>query len=683
MGRLEVDDRGKAKIVYRPSGHPLTVSDLEAHMNGSGPVVGVYVLREDSCCKFASFDIDKQDLLATEKLKRVAVEIGFPDEGMMIVDSGNKGFHLHFFFADWISGKMAREFLKKVCVAADIREKDLELFPKQSELGQHSPYGNLIKLPLVTHPVSGRVAGIVNARKVVPAPATLVEAIVGASVAAVGNNAPSPPPTAPTVTVGASTASPAASGLVSEGSRNTTLTSWGGKLRRDGAEPAAILDFLSDFNQKYCAPPLSDQEVRIIASSVGRYPAGEGDMRLQAPLRQLQNPPEMGEVAGVELYGSAKAYNLNIYGASAEAQGTNWLIEEWLIKGQMHLTVGQEKLGKSTQAWHRVEAISTGAPYLGAFPVQLGRTLVMTEMNPETVHTLLAEDDIYPDLDQVRVMFLDEYEPKYRLKALGDAIAAWQPSYCLLDPIDECLGFEGDGAWSGTTVAAYLDGLRDLMRSGMCIEGLYHFNKAGKVANSYKFTSKVDHVYEVKGDSPSELTIKFRGRTRAIPKIRKVEGNGADGYTVTLLESMPIGRPSKTQQAVHAWLLDNRGTHGPKEIADAMGMSQNAIKLVLRRMLQLGTVQRPSEGLYETDIIYQRVMTPDRQTNSKLGVEIKTHIKTGSFRHLTPPFRTRSLVEALEGVETKVELSTPDTLRGIFEQVDLAGDLSKEAVSVG
>jgi hypothetical protein len=593
FGRPETDDRGKNKIAYRPSGHPITLDDLQAHMDGTGPIVGIYVLREDSHCKFASFDIDKQDLLAAEKLRRVAVDLGFPDDAMMIVDSGNKGYHLHFFFAEWIPGRQARELLKAICRAAAIPEKELELFPKQPELGQHSAYGNLIKLPLVLHPVSGRRSVIVGPRRVVPAPLTAIELVAGASVAPGGSMSPISPPLA-----AAGLSGPA--GGFSEGGRNTHLTSWGGKLRRDGASEGEIADALLALNQTLCSPPLPEREVRVIAQSVARYPVGEGDMRLSPPPSASYVPAVVaeGEVAGVRMVGNlAKLYNLDTYEADMEHAGIQWVIDQWLVRGQLHLTVGQEKLGKSTQAWRRVEAISRDLPYLN-LAVHPGRVLVMTEMSPGTVRTLLDEDDIVIDHSQVDTMFLDEYEPRARLAALGAALNSYPYTYCMLDPLDECLGLDADGVWNPSTVANGMHALRDLMRTGAAIEGLFHFNKSGKVANSYKFTSSVDHIYELIGPSPAEVTIKYRGRTRAIPPVRKLTGNGSQGYVLSVLEGMPVGRPPRTQQLILAWLMGQETGATSAEIAKALDLPYDAAKKAVRRMVEAWTIVRSEAGIY-------------------------------------------------------------------------------------
>jgi replicative DNA helicase len=64
--------------------------------------------------------------------------------------------------------------------------------------------------------------------------------------------------------------------LIPEGSRNETLTSLAGTMRRKGMEETAIFAGLMETNRSQCSPPLGEDEVRNIAKSICRYPQGEG-----------------------------------------------------------------------------------------------------------------------------------------------------------------------------------------------------------------------------------------------------------------------------------------------------------------------------------------------------------------------------------------------------------------------
>ena len=63
-------------------------------------------------------------------------------------------------------------------------------------------------------------------------------------------------------------------GSIPAGARNNELTSLAGKLRRVGSTEAEILAGLVSHNAARCNPPLPESELRSIAHSVARYPAG-------------------------------------------------------------------------------------------------------------------------------------------------------------------------------------------------------------------------------------------------------------------------------------------------------------------------------------------------------------------------------------------------------------------------
>ncbi len=61
---------------------------------------------------------------------------------------------------------------------------------------------------------------------------------------------------------------------IPKGERNTRLASLAGTMRRRGLSPEAIVAALLIVNCQRCDPPLSEQEVREIAESIGQYPPG-------------------------------------------------------------------------------------------------------------------------------------------------------------------------------------------------------------------------------------------------------------------------------------------------------------------------------------------------------------------------------------------------------------------------
>ena len=74
-------------------------------------------------------------------------------------------------------------------------------------------------------------------------------------------------------------ASPRSNGRVPEaripaGSRNSELASLAGVMREAGMSEGSMAAALIAENRRRCDPPLDDDEVRKIAASYGKYPAG-------------------------------------------------------------------------------------------------------------------------------------------------------------------------------------------------------------------------------------------------------------------------------------------------------------------------------------------------------------------------------------------------------------------------
>ena len=79
---------------------------------------------------------------------------------------------------------------------------------------------------------------------------------------------------------------------IPNGSRNNTLTSVAGVLRRHGLEEAGILDALSAMNKRLCYPPLEVKEVATIAKSISKYQNPD-----QSEALEWSEPTELPDVS--------------------------------------------------------------------------------------------------------------------------------------------------------------------------------------------------------------------------------------------------------------------------------------------------------------------------------------------------------------------------------------------------
>lgn len=158
---------------YFPVLEPLTPQVVEAHLEGK-VTLGVYLLTPREEVYFAALDMDvgKDAIASIRKDPILARQMGSAMRGLMskvhqvsqqwglsvvFEKSGYKGVHAWYFFEDAVPAWAAKEIMEalKDAVSPPPIGINLEVFPKQAQLTGKG-YGNLIKLPLGVHRVTGR-----------------------------------------------------------------------------------------------------------------------------------------------------------------------------------------------------------------------------------------------------------------------------------------------------------------------------------------------------------------------------------------------------------------------------------------------------------------------------------------------------------------------------------------------
>lgn len=134
---------------------------------------------------------------------------------------------------------------------------------------------------------------------------------------------------------------------VGEGGRNHFLTRQGGRLRRMGYGHAEILAALRALNETRCRPPLEDDEVQTVATSVARYAPGTLEVPRDEPPpvpEHLQELPPVGayeQAAQVPMpeeredgvpKAAAPARNIINWRdlSTRKAPKRAWLLDQWL-----------------------------------------------------------------------------------------------------------------------------------------------------------------------------------------------------------------------------------------------------------------------------------------------------------------------------------------------------------------
>lgn len=186
--------------------NPMTLRDFQEHLEGSATMGHYLINPETQTCKFFAFDLDvrkvsdeykptwegvpitPRDLLHTdhpyakalkEDLLRLAEGLARRASRVLniqtaIVDSGGKGLHVYCFTGE-IPGEAAQKLGHRLLESfrcftptrgqnfwrhsnPDIfQDIEIEVFPKQATVNEGS-MGNLMKLPLGEHRVTGRVS---------------------------------------------------------------------------------------------------------------------------------------------------------------------------------------------------------------------------------------------------------------------------------------------------------------------------------------------------------------------------------------------------------------------------------------------------------------------------------------------------------------------------------------------
>lgn len=165
-------DRQAGTQGYVPVRRPMTATDVLDHIRGQ-KTYGIYLLQHDSRVRAAVVDADLVSRLRTEKvspgdrdlvnrekryllsrLPQLSREKSCP---CLVEFSGGKGFHFWYLFAGPVPAPDARSALQRIVkgIAGDLSCFNLEVFPKQDQLAGKG-LGNLVKLPLGIHRLSGR-----------------------------------------------------------------------------------------------------------------------------------------------------------------------------------------------------------------------------------------------------------------------------------------------------------------------------------------------------------------------------------------------------------------------------------------------------------------------------------------------------------------------------------------------
>ncbi len=264
--------------------------------------------------------------------------------------------------------------------------------------------------------------------------------------------------------------------VLAEGQRNSGLTRVGGKLRRAGFDEADLAAFLLAYNASRCVPPLPEDEVRAIAKSVARYPAGgEQDARLVV-------------ARGDEL----------------KPEPVLWLWPGRVPRGEATIIAGAPDVGKSTLSMDLAARVSRGAEWPdGAGHAPQGSAIVLSAEDspertllprflaaggdPRRVHFVQAVADS-ADGERFFNIAWDVDALREKIEELGDVVLL------IVDPVDAYLPPKADSHKNADIRRALAPMDRLAKETGVAVVYISHWRKAVADSAIYRVNGSIGFV---------------------------------------------------------------------------------------------------------------------------------------------------------------------------------------------
>jgi hypothetical protein len=265
--------------------------------------------------------------------------------------------------------------------------------------------------------------------------------------------------------------------LIPKGKRNAALTRLAGAMRRPGMQEDEILAALRLVNANRCSPPLADQEVVRIVTSVSAY------------------EPETGSA-------SAGGQALLTCLEDVEPEQVEFLWEARIVKAKLNMLFGEPGLGKSFLSLDCAARVSQGLPWPDGGSAPLGTVILLTAEDG-------LADTIRPRLDTLgadpaRIHALTAVKRKGEgheatfsllddLAILEAAVIRLEASLVIIDPLNAYLA-KVDSHRAAEVRGALAPIAAMAERTGVTFLVVHHTNKGGDGRALNRATGSGDFV---------------------------------------------------------------------------------------------------------------------------------------------------------------------------------------------
>jgi AAA domain/Bifunctional DNA primase/polymerase, N-terminal/Primase C terminal 1 (PriCT-1) len=363
---------------------------------------------------------------------------------------------------------------------------------------------------------------------------------------------------------------------IPEGSRNSTLTSLAGRLRRAGLGYDEILATLTAQNASRCKPPLEASELEAIARSISSRPSGAPPLHLTTVKELLASPP------------------------------TSYLIDNVLGAGTTAVLYGEPGSGKTLIALGMAFCLASGVPWQGHKVIGGPVLYLATEGHaalPDRLRALCSHHGVHliPHLK-----FLNrgvDLTDRVFLCAFEELVEREQPTLVVVDTMARAIGNGEEN--SSRDVNALIGNLESLRERcpGLAVLVLHHPAKSsGDLRGSSAIKASADLVLHCTL-TDQKVTISPRKGRDTVSFEPLTLTLRPEGQSVVLANPSSPERKARTADAILAHLEGN-GPQAATQIQEALSLGRTSVHDQLKILATGGKVFKRQQGhsvLYGTE----------------------------------------------------------------------------------
>jgi hypothetical protein len=372
---------------------------------------------------------------------------------------------------------------------------------------------------------------------------------------------------------------------IPDGTRNATLTRLAGAMRHQGMTSNELHVALAAVNAARVVPPLSDNEVRAIAESVGRYAPGErGPIIGVAERREQETPPGIDAAELVAL----------------DLPPLRMIVPDLLAEGTTILA-SPPKVGKSCLVYQIAVEVAIGGELLGR-RVETGSVLY-----------LALEDGQRRGQDRLRAALAGRTMPTGRLEVrwgarrigegLEEDLVAWldarpDAAVVAIDTLQRVRPRTNGKRGAYEVDVDDLGRLQSLFRDRRVVLLIVHHSRKESgddflvtVSGTYGLTGSADSIIVVRRKRMEAFgTIVATGRD--IP-----EAEVSARFDGMLWHEAPqsLGEASFERAEVFK-AIEEAGPIFPAAIAERLGLGRTSVQNMVTRLVERGAVARTTGG---------------------------------------------------------------------------------------